>query len=73
MTEQALARHLLLGGGWKDEASHGFHCCTNYSFITLLFAPSIPVTARSKAWVSGLSLAGFAGSNLAVFTAVCIL
>jgi hypothetical protein len=47
----------------EDEVSHGFNCCINYSFITLFFALSIPVTARSKAWVGGLSLAGISGSN----------
>ena len=58
-----MAHRFPLGGEWKDEVSHGFNCCTNYSFITLLFALSIPVTARSKAWVGGLSLAGISGSN----------
>jgi hypothetical protein len=33
----------------------------------------IPVAARSKAWVCGRSLAGIAGSNLAVGMEVCLL
>jgi hypothetical protein len=32
----------------------------------------IPVTARSKAWVYGRSLAGIAGSNLAGGMDVCL-
>ena len=63
MTERALASNFPLGGGWKDEVSQEFHCCASYSFIALLFAHSIPVTARSKARVGSLSLTRIGGSN----------
>jgi hypothetical protein len=37
------------------------------------FALPIPVTARSKAWVCGRSLAGIVGSNPAGDSCVCVL
>jgi len=33
----------------------------------------VPMAARSKAWVSGCSLAGIVGSNPAVGMGVCLL
>ena len=43
-------------------------CYSNYINVV-----PIPVAARSKAWVCGLSLAGIAGSNPAGDMDVCIL
>jgi hypothetical protein len=53
---------------------HPIHAMTTskakYSFLNP--AP-IPVTARSRAWVCGRSLAGIVGSNPAGGTDVCLL
>jgi len=41
--------------------------------IHILFEHTIPVTAQSKTWICGRSLAGVAGSNLAAGIDVCLL
>jgi len=43
------------------------------NFYILYIRSPIPVTARSKAWVCGCSLAGIAGSNrcLSLVSVVC--
>jgi hypothetical protein len=42
-------------------------------FLIVKFIPTIPVDARSKAWVCGRSLDGIAGSNPAVGMDVSLL
>ena len=42
-------------------------------FLPFRFIPTIPVDARSKAWVCGRSLDGIAGSNPAGGMDVCLL
>ena len=43
------------------------------NLVDLIVNWPIPVTARSKAWVCGRSLAGIVGSNPAVGMDVCLL
>ena len=54
---------VILRRHFPDKRSHNSHSVWYMFLNPLIEILPIPVAARSKAWVYGLSLAGIAGSN----------